>query len=68
MMTNKIKEIKVKETKEMWRFIRMMTNKIKEIKVKETKEIIEIKENMWRFSDTSLLKFHPTTRALLVSK
>ena len=46
----------------------MTTNKIKEIKVKETKEIIEIKENRWRFSDTSLLKFQPTTRALLVSK
>ena len=52
MMTNKIKEIKVKETKE----------------IIEIKEIKEIKENMWRFSDTSLLKFHPTTRALLVSK
>ena len=49
----------------------MMTNKIKEIKVKETKEIKEIKEieeNMKRFSDTSLLRFHPTTRTLLVSK
>ena len=60
MMTNKIKKIKVKET-----------NKIKEIKVKETKEIKEIKEieeNMKRFSDTSLLRFHPTTRTLLVSK